>query len=373
MNISFKRDFYDEAEAQAVRNALLDGADYLSPVRQRLEGIYGAGRVFLTAGGSAALDILFLALAFEPGSEVILPSFTYPSAANTLVRRGLKPVFADIHPATLVMDTEDAARRVTPRTRCILPTHYGGASMDMDALMKRHQGLYIAEDAALSFGAAYRDRPLGAVGHGGIVSFHRTKNISADEGGALILGKDDPALARRIQTIMDAGTDRQDFLTGRVDAYTWQTPGLGGGMSNVHAAVLHAQLSKAALIESRQAEAVRRYREWLAPLAGRYGFTLPHVPAYNRDNHHVFWLHFPDETVREHVRLHLLGQGIDARTHYMPLHASDMGRKLGWNPNDLPVTLRVSRCLLRLPLHAHLTPAHCDRVADAVEEALCTR
>ncbi|NLG37033.1 MAG: dTDP-4-amino-4,6-dideoxygalactose transaminase [Clostridiales bacterium] len=367
MNISFKRPFYSEAEVEAVRCAL-GGADYIDRVRERLQDEYG-GSVFLTASGSAALDALFLALDFPPGSEVILPSFTYPSAANALVRCGLRPVFADIDPDTLTLSADAAVSRITPRTRAILPTHYGGASADL-ARLTSHEGILLIEDAALSYGALYRGRPLGSIGDAGIISFHRTKNVSAEEGGVLVISRAQGHLAARIEMILDRGTDRSAFLRGEVDAYTWRTPGLGGRMSNVHAAILDAQLDKAQAIAGRQALIARRYRELLAPIGERLGFALPRTPGWNSDNHHVFWLRFADGETRERVRRHLLFRGIDARTHYMPLHESEMGQRLGYAPDDLPVTQAVSRSLLRLPIDAVMGPSCCDAVASAIREAL---
>ena len=368
--IPFKRTFYGETEAQAVREALLGGADFRPQARALLESRFPGRRVFLTASGSAAFELLFAGLALEPGSEVVMPSFTFPSCASAALRTGLHPVFADIDEATLTLDLDDIACKITERTRCVAVTHYGGSSPDMDELMRHCAGRFIIEDAALSIGAQQKGRPLGGIADAGILSFHETKNVSAGEGGALLVDERHTALIDRLQTIYDNGTDREAFLRGEVSAYTWQTPGLNVAMPSLSAALLCAQLDKEAEITRLHLQVCAYYREAFIGNAARHGFSLPHIPPENEDNGHVFYLLFADHTARERVRTHLAKKGISAYFHYMPLHSSAMGKKLGYQPGDLPATKRVSACLLRLPVYAGLTEAQCAAVVSAVREAL---
>ena len=367
MTIPFKKTLYDAREADNVQDALLNGTDYTAKVKTQLSKIYGT--VFLTASGSAAFDLLFAALDLPHGSDVIMPSFTFPSCASAAMRAGLKPVFADIDEKTIALSIADVKKRVTATTRCIIPTHYGGSSADLDEL--RSLSSLLIEDAALSFGAAYRGKPLGTVGDMGILSFHRTKNISADEGGMLIINSNNDALIKRIQTIYDNGTDKADFLTGRTASYTWQCPGMNVAIPNISAAVLFAQLQKAEDIKEKQLRICDCYRHILGGLAADGAFSLPRLPAYNSDNGHVFYLVFNDAGLREHVRHHLAANGIAAYFHYQPLHAAPMGMSLGYSPDDLPVTQSVSARLLRLPVYADLRMSDCEKVAACIKEALC--
>lgn len=283
---------------------------------------------------------------------------------------GLRPVFADIDATTLTLDIDDIERKTTERTRCVSVTHYGGSSPDMEALLRRFAGSFVIEDAALSFGAWYKDRPLGGIADTGILSFHETKNISAGEGGALLVDARYAALIDRLQTIYDNGTNRAAFLRGEVSSYTWQTPGLNVVMPHLCAALLCAQLEKEAEITRLHRKVCGVYREVLAQDAARGSFALPNIPCENEDNGHIFYLLFTDNAIRERVRAYLAEQGIGAYFHYMPLHTSAMGVKLGYQPDDLPVTQRVSECLLRLPVYAGLTEAQCMEVAAAVRRAL---
>lgn len=368
--IPFKRTSYGERDVQAVREALTGGADFRLRAGAMLEERFPRRRVFLTASGSAAFELLFAGLSLKPGSEVIMPSFTFPSCASAAIRAGLRPVFADIGQTTLTLDIGDISRTVTAHTRCVAVTHYGGSSPDMDALMDRCEGFFVVEDAALSIGARYKGRPLGGMADAGILSFHETKNISAGEGGALLVDERHASLIDRLQTIYDNGTDRAAFLRGEVRGYTWQMPGMNVAIPNLCAALLCAQLEREAGITGLLRRVCDYYRQALAGDATRYGFALPHIPPENEDNGHVFYLLCTDNVQRERLRGHLAQRGISAQFHYMPLHASPMGAKLGYSPHDLPVTQRAAECLLRLPIYAGMTEGQCAAVVSAVREAL---
>jgi len=370
MRVPFKKTYYDERDAQIVRAAILDCTDFRPQVRKLLEDRFLDRAVFLTSSGSAAFELLFAALSLEMGSEVIMPSFTFPSCANAALRAGLKPVFADIDAKTLTLELDDIKRMTTGRTHCVAVTHYGGSSLNMDDLMLHCEGQFVVEDAALSFGARYQGMPLGGIADAGILSFHETKNISAGEGGALLVDHRHTALIDRIQMIYDNGTDKEAFLHGEVSGYTWQSEGLNVAMPNLSAALLTTQLEKEKEITRLHRQVCAYYRNHLADIAERYDITLAHIPKGNEDNGHVFYLLFADNKQRERVRLHLAAKGIDAYFHYMPLHASAMGEKLGYKPDDLPATQHVSSCLLRLPVYAGLTEAQCETVISALQEAL---
>lgn len=366
MSIPFKKTYYDQTELKCLQDAL-SGTDYIKKVITLLSARFGDTPLFLTTSGSAAFDLLFAALDLAAGSEVILPSFTFPSAANTILRYGLTPVFADICEDTKTLDIDEVRKRMTAKTKCILPTHYGGASCDLEKLRTMCGDSLIIEDAALSFGASYHGKPLGTIGDMGIMSFHHTKNISADQGGLLLIDPRHTSIIEKLTMIADNGTDKAQFLRGEKVFYSWQTAGMNVQMPNINAAVLYAQLKKAAEITNRQKTVWQYYFEHLSPLSG---IALPHVPAYNEDNAHVFYIVLKDKQTRERVRKHLEERGISAHFHYMPLHTSVMGEKLGWTPDDLPITQSVSERLLRLPIYANMSTEDCEIVVSAIKEAL---
>lgn len=367
MSIKFKETYYDEREIESVRDAMQNGTDYLGCAKEKLSKIYKTENIFLTANGSLALDVLLFAYDFPKGSEVILPSFTYPSAGNSIFRMGLIPIFCDIDSQTLVMDIDDAKKRITNKTVCVIPTHYGGASCDMDELKKAFKGITIIEDSALSLGALYKGSQLGTLGNAATVSFHKTKNISSDEGGAIILN--DPSIIKKLETIYNNGTDRQSFLRGDVPFYSWQEVGLNAVMSNISAAILCAQLDKLEEIVKMQTQIYTAYMNYLAPATLQYGLTLPIIREYNFNNAHVFYVIFKNEAQKERASTHLKSKDIGAVTHYEPLHLSSVGYNMG-NTYSLQNTEYVCKCMLRLPMHASMTLEDCILIAKEIEQAL---
>ena len=370
--IPFSKASYDEREIEAVRAALAVQACGDGPagrrVEARLAAQLGAHRVLLTTSGTHALELALLALGIGPGQEVVCPSFTFVSSANAVLRVGARPVFADIEERTLGLDPEDVERRLTPRTRAIIPVDYAGVAPDMDALgaLARRHRLNVVEDAAQGIAATWRGRALGTLGDAGCLSFHETKNVSCGEGGALVVG--DPELAARAEIAREKGTNRSAFLRGQVDKYTWVAEGSSYVLSDVLAAILETQLDKLDALQVKRARVVARYREQLADWARSRGVELaPQLPE-RTENHHIFRLLYPDPQARDAALRSLRSRGVMATFHYVPLHSSPHGRAIGADLAPLPVTDRVAATLLRLPLHAELSDADVERVIEAVRE-----
>jgi dTDP-4-amino-4,6-dideoxygalactose transaminase len=354
---------------EALAGRVAGNGPFGQKVERRLEALLGAPRVLLTTSCTHALELALMAHGIGPGHEVVLPSFTFVSTANAILRVGARPVFADIEDRTLGLDAEDVARRLSPRTAAILPVHYAGVAPDMDALiaLARPRELRIIEDAAQGLAASYRGRALGTLADGGCFSFHETKNITCGEGGALAL--DDPEVAARAEVIREKGTNRSAFLRGEVDKYTWVAEGSSYVLSDLLAAVLDAQLDKLPAIQEKRAAAAARYHAGLADWARTSGVCLPPSWTDRQVNHHLFYVLMPDAASRDRLQARLRALGVLATFHYVPLHSAPHGRALGLDPGNLPVTESVAGRLLRLPLHAELTGADVDRVVDAVRRS----
>lgn len=360
-----------DGELQAISTALRDehlvGAGPIGRrVENRLQELFGAKHALLTASCTAALELAMLALDIGPGDEVIMPSFTFVSTANCVVLRGARPAFAEICEETLNLDPRDVERRVTGRTRAIIPIHYAGVACDMIALQRiadKH-GLMIVEDAAHAIDAMYHERYLGTLGAVGCFSFHATKNITCGEGGALLTN--DPALAHRAEIIREKGTNRAAYLRGEVDKYTWVAAGSSYILSDLLAALLEAQLERREEIKARRQAVWQRYQEALAPLAAREWLSLPAIPEGVQPNYHIFFLLTRSVEEQEALLAHLKAAGVPATFHYVPLHSSPFGRSLLAQPVALPVTERVASTLVRLPVGAHLRDDQADYVADQV-------
>lgn len=336
-------------------------------VEARLGQLLGS-RVLLTTSCTHALELALLALGIGPGQDVICPAYTFVSTANAILRVGARPVFADVDERTLGLSPQDVERRLTAATTCLLPVHYGGMAADMDGLarMAADHRLRVVEDAAQGFPAAFDGRPLGTLGDAGCFSFHETKNVTCGEGGAVTFR--DASVTQRAEIMREKGTNRQAFMRGEVDKYTWVSEGSSYVLSDLLAALLDAQLDKLDVIQERRARVVAQYRHELGSWARVRGIQLPPQDPRRTSSHHVFYLLFEDEAGRDRCLSGLRAQGISAAFHYVPLHTSPFGRSLGDQPS-LPVTERVARTLLRLPLHPRLDEEAVVRVAAAVRES----
>jgi dTDP-4-amino-4,6-dideoxygalactose transaminase len=322
--------------------------------RRLLEELLGARQVLLTTSCTTALELAALLLDLGPGDEVIMPAFTFVSTANAVVLRGARPVFADIRPDTLNLDERLLAAIVTPRTRAILPVHYAGVGCEMDAILTvaRRHGLEVIEDNAHGLFGAYRGRPLGSLGGLAAQSFHETKNISCGEGGALVIN--DERYAERAEILREKGTNRSRMFRGLVDKYTWVDVGSSALPSDILAAFLYAQLEARATIQAKRRRIWERYARELPSWARGLGIRLPSVPEHCEQPYHLFFIVTASLDQRTRLIAHLKQRGILAVFHYLPLHLSEMGQRLGGKPGDCPVTEDLSDRVLRLPLYNDL-------------------
>jgi len=344
-----------------------------SALEKRMARDLGVRHVQLTTSGTHALELAMAVLGVGPGDEVILPSFTFSSVANCVLRQRATPVFADVKLNDLNLDPVDVARRVTKRTKAIIPVHYAGAASDMDALgrMARAGGFSIVEDAAHGVGATWRGRALGTIGKAGCVSFHATKNIGCGEGGAFITDSD--AVARRAETFREKGTNRSAFMRGEIKKYTWVSEGSSYVLSDVLAAILNEQWTRREAINAARGRAYASYQERLADLDASGRLLLPRVAPEGRSSWHLFHVLLPSRVWRDRCMDALKARGIGATFHYQPLHASPFARKtLGWRER-LPVSERAGDTLLRLPLYAGLKPDEVGYVCDELRRCLTGR
>jgi dTDP-4-amino-4,6-dideoxygalactose transaminase len=356
----------------AVRQGQLAGdGPFTRRCQQWLERQCGATRVLLTHSGTAALELAALLCEVGPGDEVVMPSFTFVSTANAFVLRGAKPVFVDIREDTLNLDEGRIEHALSDRSRALVPVHYAGVACEMDAILAlaRERGLLVVEDAAQGLGATYRDHHLGTLGDLGCWSFHETKNILTGEGGALVISA--ARLSARAEILREKGTDRARFLRGEVDKYTWVDVGSSYLPSEIIAAYLFAQLEHWQEVLTRRRAICERYAGELAPLAAAGSFRLPVVPGACRHNGHMFYMLLADQALRDRLLQHLNAAGINAVFHYVPLHSSPMGRRLGYAPSDLPITESVSRRLVRLPCFFSLTDEQQSVVIGEVRRFFC--
>lgn len=361
------KEFELVAQCLAANETSGDGA-FSKRCEHLLQERFAASRVLLTNSCTAALEISALLAGVGPGDEVIMPSYTFVSTANAFLLRGAIPRFVDIRHDTLNIDERWLTDAVNDRTKAIVPVHYAGVACDMDRIraVAREHKLLVIEDAAQAVNATYKNAFLGTIGDLGAYSFHATKNFSCGEGGALLVN--DPRLLERAEAIREKGTNRSRFYRGEVDKYTWVDIGSSYVLSDLLAAVLLAQLEAMAQITEQRKRIYERYMEGLAPLAERGLVKLPTIPAECGANYHLLFVITEDLATRTALIDHLKTRGIVAPFHYVPLHTSPMGLRLGYQPGSLPVTESVSDRLLRLPLYAGLDASSVEEVIETMLE-----
>jgi dTDP-4-amino-4,6-dideoxygalactose transaminase len=333
-----------------------------------IEDAFAIPKVLLTHSCTAALEMSALLLDIGPGDEVIMPSYTFCSTASAFARTGAKIVFCDIDPATMMVDVDDMASRISSRTRAVVPIHYGGLSCSIDRIaeLARRKNLTLVEDAAQAFDARWNDKPLGTFGRLGCISFHETKNLHAGLCGALFINDKDTEFQDRAVRIWERGTNRQAVLRGVVDKYTWTDLGSSFYPSELQAAFLLAQLEARAANKVERQILRQRYEDGLRPLADQGAFHMPAIPQGLDTNYHACFVVFHSVDDCERVRLALKAGNIAAYIGYVPLHTSPMGLALGNKAGDLPKTEDFAPRVLRLPFHNDMTPADVDRVTGTI-------
>lgn len=351
---------------QAIAAGKLSGnGAFTQRCQQFFEQFYNIPKVLLTTSGTDALEMAALLLNIQPGDEVIVPSYTFTSTANAFVLRGARIVFADSCPDHPNLDVARLAALITPRTRVIVPVHYGGQPCDMPALLAlaRQHNLWVVEDAAQAIEARFQDRPLGTFGHLAAFSFHETKNLSAGEGGMLAVN--DQQLAARAEIIWEKGTNRAAFARGEAARYEWVDVGSSFLPSELNAAYLWAQVEEREVIQQQRQRLWETYAAALAPLAstGAYGL-LPVLPD-SQPNWHLFALLCDSELERDALLAYLRQRHILAVFHYLPLHRSPYYAPRH-DGRPLPYADRFGRTLVRLPLYHDLQPEQQQRVIEAI-------
>lgn len=367
IDIPYNRPHVAGTELEYVREAVARGhlsgnGHFARLCAAWLEEHVSSARALMTPSCTAALELAIRLIGVGPGDEVIMPSFTFVSTASAVVLAGGVPVFVDIREDTLNIDERRLAEAITGRTKAILVVHYAGVACEMDAILElaAKHGLSVVEDAAQAILSGYRGRALGGIGSLGALSFHETKNVQCGEGGALLVN--DPLLVERAEILQEKGTNRARFFRGQVDKYTWVDLGSSYLLSDLAAAFLWAQIQAAEALTARRRALWSRYHAAFESLEADGLVRRPVIPASCDHNAHLYYLLLPDERRRDGLIAALREQGIQAVFHYVPLHSSPAGSRLGRAAGDLTLTTSASARLVRLPMWVDMPKEASERV-----------
>ena len=303
----------------------------------------------------------------KPGDEVILPSFTFSSTANSFVLAGARLVFVDIRPDTMNIDENKIENAITDKTKVIVPVHYAGVSCEMDTIMNiaSKYGLKVVEDAAQGVMSSYKGKALGTIGDLGCYSFHETKNYSMGEGGAIVINKDE--YIEKAEILREKGTNRSKFWRGQVDKYTWVDFGDSYLPSELNAAYLYAQLENADKINNDRLYTWNIYNEAFSELSSLGKFKIPTIPEGCIHNAHMYYLKCNSLEERSELISFLKRNDIIAVFHYVPLHSSPAGSKFGRFSGIDEYTTKESDKLVRLPMYYGMKDFDRNKVIDNVK------
>jgi perosamine synthetase len=328
--------------------------EYVGRFEREFARFCEAGHGVATSNGTTALHLALATLGLGPGDEVLVPDLTFVATANAVRYTGATPVLVDVDPATWAIDPADLARRVSPRTRAIVPVHLYGHPADMDPILDlaRSHGLSVVEDAAEAHGARYKGRRVGSLGHLATFSFYGNKIVTTGEGGMVVTS--DPTFAERAAFLRDHAMDpRRRYYHPEI--------GFNYRMTNIQAAIGCAQLEQIETILARRKAIAAAYE---AGLAGLTGLSRPPVAPWAEN---VYWMYSvlvepgfgPN---REAVRAGLRERGVDSRPFFVPLHELPPYRQ----DAPFPVTTALAAKGINLPSGTGLRPEEITQVCDAL-------
>lgn len=302
--------------------------------------------------GTSALELALRAFDIGEGDEVITVANSFIATALAISYTGARPVLVDVDPHTYTMDASLLEAAITPRTRAILPVHLYGQPADMDPILEvaRRHGLVVIEDACQAHGAYYKGKRVGSLGHAAAFSFYPGKNLGAYGDGGMVVSSDEK-VADSIRVLRNYG---------QREKYTHLVKGFNRRLDTLQAAVLRVKLKYLDGWNQARRQHASRYNGLLANSPA----SLPVEASFAQSVYHLYVIRVQD---RDTVASHLREQGVATGIHYpIPIHLQPAYADLGYRAGDFPVTERLSRRILSLPMYAELTPEQLQLVVEAL-------
>lgn len=366
--IPMSRPYLGKDETDAVCEVLKSGWITTGPKCAEFETAFarftGAPAALTVSSGTAGMHIILKTMGIGNGDEVITPSMTFASTVNQIVLAGAKPVFVDVDYDTLLVDPEDIAKKITERTKAIIPVHFAGAPADMDAIEAVAGNIPIIEDAAHAIGTYYKGRHIGQENLA-VYSLHPIKNITTAEGG-IVTGKDSDFM-QRLRLMRFHGIARDAWKRyGKASDPTYDIaePGFKYNLTDIQAALGLVQLKKIEEINARRSQIALQYLRGLSCVDG---LDLPGIPSYEHiHSWHIFVVKVTSMS-RPAFMEALAERNIGYGLHFPPCHRLSYIKKL-FGHIDLPATDEASGKILSLPLYPGMDDRQVERIVDAVKD-----
>jgi perosamine synthetase len=358
------------AACETLRSGWLTAGPRVKEFEQDFAAFVKAPYTVAIESCTAALLLALEAMGVGPGVDVLVPTMTFASAVAVVVHLGARPVFVDCDSGTLNMDPADLERRVTPKSKIVIPMHFAGQPCALREIraIAEHHGLRVIEDAAHALTASYHAQPIGSISEVSCFSFYATKGITTGEGG--MIAATDEALARRIRLMAHNGINR-DCVTAAGLRRWWKyeviAPGYKANMSDIQAAIGIQQLKKAQRFREQRQRCADLYK---AGLDSTPAVRIPHVLPGRTHAWHMHVVQFQLEQLRinrDEFSLRLEEMGVGNNVHYLPLHMHPYYRDaFGYRPEDFPSARAAYDRILSLPIYPSLPNDDIEYIVECI-------
>ena len=360
--------YFDDTDINNVTEAIKSGKNWaiganIEEFEKNLSAYVGLPYCTTFNSGTSALHAVLMAYDIGTEDEVIVPSFTFIATANAPLFVGAKPVFADIEEETFGLDPEDVAEKITPKTKAIMPIHYGGCSCKIKELKEiaDDHNLLLIEDAAESLGAKYGGQNVGTFGDAAILSFCQNKIITTGEGGAIVT--ESKEIHEKLKLIRSHGRLETCDYFSSMELFDYINLGYNFRMSNIVAALGIAQLGKANEIIQMRRNLAASYIKKLEP----YQDNMV-INTYSKKYHHVYQLFSIRVKKRDELMKYLADAGIMTKIYFPAVHTTYFYNNILKYQCNLPITMKVSSNILSLPFYPTMTSNEIDYVVDSIDQ-----
>ena len=346
---------FDNAVIGVMESGMFIMGPEVSAFEREIEAYYGMKHAVGVASGTDALLIAALSLGIGKGDEVIVPAFTFIATSVIVIRAGATPVFADINPDTFTLDPEDIRKKITPKTKAIIPVHLYGHPADMDSIMKiaKEHNLFVIEDCAQAQGATFAGKQVGSFGDMGCFSFFPTKNLGGYGDGGLILTNNDEAF-EKIKALKNHGS---------FERYYHCLHGFNSRLDSMQAAILRIKLRHLDEWNDQRRAVAKRYRDGLKDTV----YTAPFEAENVKHVYHQYTIKVPAK--RNELKEFLAKKGISSMIYYpVSNHLQEVYKDLGWKKGDLPISEDLQDKVLSLPIYPDLSNENVDLILEALKE-----